>query len=92
MEAGKERLTRNTVRAATNRVERFEGDALFFRFDAPEDENMTPLEGISGPGDSGGLALIEAACDPRVAGLSGTFSGQPKGRYGKSSTVVFPGM
>ena len=36
------------LRAATNRVERVEGDMLVFRFDAPEDEHVTPLEGVSG--------------------------------------------
>lgn len=43
---------------------------------------MTPLEGISGPGDSGGPALIETADGLRVAGLSVASSGRPKGRYG----------
>jgi hypothetical protein len=70
------------LRAATNRVERVEGGTLIFRFDAPGDENVTPLEGISGPGDSGGPALIETPDGPRVAGLSVASSGRPKGRYG----------
>jgi hypothetical protein len=70
------------LRAATNRIERVEGGTLIFRFDAPGDEGVTPLEGISGPGDSGGPALIETADGPRVAGLSVASSGRPKGRYG----------
>ena len=70
------------LRAATNRVERVEGDMIVFRFDAPEDEGVTPLEGISGPGDSGGPALIETSDGPRLAGLSVASSGRPKGRYG----------
>ena len=70
------------LRAATNRVERVEGKMLVFRFDGPEDENVTPLEGISGPGDSGGPALIETADGLRIAGLSVASSGRPKGRYG----------
>jgi hypothetical protein len=70
------------LRAATNIIERVEGSTLVFRFDAPADENVTPLEGISGPGDSGGPALIETADGPRVAGLSVASSGRPKGRYG----------
>ena len=70
------------LRTATNRVERVEGDMLVFRFDAPEDENTTPLEGISGPGDSGGPALIENFGVSKLAGLSVASSGQPRGTYG----------
>ena len=70
------------LRAATNRVERTEGSVLVFRFDAPGDENVTPLEGISGPGDSGGPAFLETADGLRLAGLSVASSGRPKGRYG----------
>ena len=70
------------LRAATNRVDRVEGDTLVFRFDAPEDENVTALEGISGPGDSGGPAFLDTADGLRIAGLSVASSGRPKGRYG----------
>jgi hypothetical protein len=48
------------LRAATNRVESAVNDSLLrFRFDAPGEPGVTELEGISGPGDSGGPALIE---------------------------------
>jgi hypothetical protein len=48
------------LRAATNRVESLVGDSLLrFRFDAPGDPDVTDLEGISGPGDSGGPAFVE---------------------------------
>jgi hypothetical protein len=57
------------LRAATNRVEKADGPFLQFRFDAPEDPNVTDLEGISGPGDSGGPAYIERAA--RVPGEQG---------------------
>ena len=70
------------LRAATNRVERVEGDMLVFRFDAPDDENTTPLEGVSGPGDSGGPALIERSGIQTLAGLSVASSGRPPGTYG----------
>ena len=55
---------------------------LVFRFDALEDEHVTPLEGVSGPGDSGGPAIIETADGLRLAGLSVASSGKPKGTYG----------
>jgi hypothetical protein len=48
------------LRAATNRVESVvDGSILRFRFDAPGDPDVTDLEGISGPGDSGGPAFAE---------------------------------
>jgi hypothetical protein len=48
------------LRAATNRVESVVGDSLLrFRFDSPGEPDVTELEGISGPGDSGGPAFIE---------------------------------
>jgi hypothetical protein len=70
------------LRAATNRVERVEGDMLVFRFDAPDHENTTPLEGVSGPGDSGGPALIESSGVSKLTGLSVASSGRPPGTYG----------
>jgi hypothetical protein len=71
------------LRAATNRVERIDGDMLVFRFDAPTEEGVTPFEGISGPGDSGGLALIETVDGLRLAGLSVAqdSSGHERGTY-----------
>jgi hypothetical protein len=48
------------LRAATNRVESVVGDSLLrFRFDSPGEPDVTELEGISGPGDSGGPAFVE---------------------------------
>lgn len=74
--------TDHKLRAATNRIERVEGDMLVFRFDAPGDENTTPLEGVSGPGDSGGPALIDSSGVTKLAGLSVASSGRPPGTYG----------
>lgn len=45
------------IRQARNRVEEIMFDTLVFVFDAPPD--ALPLEGISGPGDSGGPAYLE---------------------------------
>ncbi len=48
------------LRAATNRVESVvSGSLLRFVFDAPGHPDVTDLEGISGPGDSGGPAFVE---------------------------------
>lgn len=62
------------LRAATNRIDRVAPNWLRFRFDAPP--AATDLEGISGPGDSGGPALIGS----RIAGVS---SGQDDRTTGK---------
>ena len=55
-------------RGATNTVVAASGHALEFTFDAPG--TATPLEGISGPGDSGGPAFIGSGARPCVAGVS----------------------
>lgn len=72
------------LRAATNLVERAESKNLVFRFDAPTDENVTPLEGISGPGDSGGPALLEKNNTLYIAGISVAqdSAGHERGTYG----------
>ncbi|PYQ26587.1 MAG: hypothetical protein DMF56_23535 [Acidobacteria bacterium] len=45
------------LRGATNVVDRVDENVIGFTFDAPP--RATKLEGISGPGDSGGPAIIE---------------------------------
>lgn len=72
------------LRAATNQIDRIDGDMLAFRFDAPADDDVTTLEGISGPGDSGGPALVLTGEGQRVAGLSVAqdSSGRERGTYG----------
>ena len=69
-------------RAATNRVDRVDADWLFFTFDPPE--SASELEGISGPGDSGGPALIQLDGVYRVAGVSvwGKPGARGRGTYG----------
>ena len=65
-------------RAATNRIDRVLESWLVFRFDAPPEG--TALEGISGPGDSGGPALLTVDGKVFVAGVS---SGQDDRGQGK---------
>jgi hypothetical protein len=67
-------------RAATNKVSDLGPKRLFFKFDEPPEG--TDLEGVSGPGDSGGPAMIEVQGRWLVAGISsGSKDGLP-GRYG----------
>jgi hypothetical protein len=67
-------------RAGRNIVDDAGPKRLFFRFDAPPEG--VELEAVSGPGDSGGPALIQSESAASVAGVSsGSAEGQP-GRYG----------
>ncbi|MDQ2075154.1 trypsin-like serine protease [Marinimicrobium sp. ABcell2] len=77
-------------RVAENRVDRAEDGNLSWRFDAPGNPNVLTLEGISGPGDSGGPALIHTDSGWRIAGVG---SGQdtmdgPEGLYGVQEYFV----
>lgn len=57
-------------RVATNRVDSVSTHWIKFRFDEPGNLNTTELEGISGPGDSGGPAFIEVNAKKYLAGVS----------------------
>ena len=69
------------TRAATNRIDGVEQQWLYFAFDAKESANVTELEGISGPGDSGGPAFIDKDGKRYIAGISSHQTAQEK--YGK---------
>lgn len=78
-------------RAAENAVDRVEVGKIWWRFDAPGPASPAlALEGISGPGDSGGPALILDGTGWAIAGIS---SGQdtkdgPEGLYGVEEVFV----
>ena len=67
-------------RAATNVVVDAGPRRLFMKFDAPPDG--TELEGVGGPGDSGGPALIEVSGKWQVAGVSSASMDGKPGQYG----------
>jgi len=71
-------------RAATNRVARVDADWIVVTFDPPG--AATDLEGISGPGDSGGPALLKVGDDYQVAGVSVWGSEGPDRRDGHPGT------
>jgi len=75
----------NKVRGATNRIDRIDPTSIIFKFETPPDG--TDLEGLAGPGDSGGPALLEQDGKLHLLGV-GCFSGAPTqetaGRYGTS--------
>ena len=74
------------IRGATNRVDEATDFWLKFLFDAPDSKRATPLEGISGPGDSGGPAFLDGIeCEILVgvgSGQSTRATGGNPGRYG----------
>jgi hypothetical protein len=80
------------LRAATNRLDGVDEAFLKFRFDAPGDPHVTALEGISGPGDSGGGALIEQGGKVYVLGISSWQDTRPtkrvQGVYGVIENYV----
>ena len=71
------------LRKATNKVEKVDSQHLIFIFDTPP--TCTTLEGISGPGDSGGPALLSVNGEWAIAGISSSQSSPERlgeGRYG----------
>ena len=72
------------LRLAQNRICQVDKQWIVFRFDSPGEDTVLPLEGISGPGDSGGPALIKTANDTcLLAGISSWQDHQgPQGIYG----------
>ena len=58
------------MRAATNVVDSVFGQYFTFSFSPPDDPSATDLEGIGGPGDSGGPALVTDDGQVYVLGVS----------------------
>ena len=58
------------LRAATNVIDEADGQYVRFSFSPPDDKSATHLEGIGGPGDSGGPAFIEKNGKLYIAGVS----------------------
>lgn len=77
-------------RVAENRVDRIENQRLYWRFDKPAQPHALTLEGISGPGDSGGPALINTPEGWRIAGVSSAQNtmGGAEGLYGVDESFV----
>ena len=58
------------LNGADNIVTEVTDELLRFRFDAPASEDSLTLEGVGGPGDSGGPVYIETASGRFIAGVS----------------------
>lgn len=57
-------------RKAYNVIDGIEDNYLSFKFDSPESDKVHKLEGVNGPGDSGGPALIMKGKNLLIAGVS----------------------
>lgn len=77
-------------RLAQNKITRVNENYLMFQFDSSNSQNVLPLEGVNGPGDSGGPALVDTENGMQLIGVSsrGRYSSIVKtildrqGRYG----------
>jgi secreted trypsin-like serine protease len=75
------------MRGATNRLEQADDTSVSFVFDRPE--NATDLEGISGPGDSGGPALVKVNGKWAILGISSGNRGAGKGPCRYDTTEIY---
>lgn len=79
-------LDDGVLRAATNRISEVGDLHLAFEFDSPESGRATVLEGVSGPGDSGGPAFLWVGGINYLVGISSAqdseATGGLEGRYG----------
>ena len=72
-------------RAATNTIDRVDDDRVFIGFDEPP--GGTRLEGVGGPGDSGGPLFVENDDGIQIIGVSSGSMGK-EGRYGLTDVYV----
>ncbi len=74
------------LRAGTNLLQGVSTEWVRFVFDAPESRDVTALEAISGPGDSGGPAMVKRGNNYFLVGISSRQStratGGKEGLYG----------
>lgn len=77
------------VRGATNRIDEVSDLWLKFVFDPPGDPGTTRLEGVSGPGDSGGPAYLDGAEEVTLVGVSSGQSTRAAGGPGRYGVVEF---
>lgn len=82
-------------RKAHNLIEGIEDNYLAFSFDSPSSSRVLELEGVNGPGDSGGPALIQKGRKLFIAGVSsrGYYANEnqgliAEGKYGWTENYV----
>jgi Trypsin len=70
-------------RLAQNKITGANGNYLIFQFDNHDSQDTTPLEGVNGPGDSGGPALVDTESGVQLIGISS------RGRYKSIVRTIF---
>jgi hypothetical protein len=70
-------------RLATNKITGTNENYLTFQFDSPDSQDALPLEGVNGPGDSGGPALVNTDSGIKLIGISS------RGRYKSIFRTIF---
>lgn len=72
-------------RQAWNTITATSGNYLVFAFDHPDESNSLPLEGVAGPGDSGGPALVKTDKGMQIIGISsgGAYPDELAKKYNK---------
>lgn len=77
------------VRGATNRIDEASDRWLKFAFDPPGHDRTTPLEGVSGPGDSGGPAYFHGVEGEILVGVSSGQSTRAAGGPGRYGVIEY---
>ena len=77
------------LRAATNVIDSIFSQYFTFTFSPPDDPTATDLEGIGGPGDSGGPAIVRRDGRDYVVGVSSLNQRGPGGSVRYNSTEVY---
>lgn len=70
-------------RLAKNKITGTNGNYLTFQFDNGDSQDVLPLEGVNGPGDSGGPALVDTESGIQLIGISS------RGRYQSIFRTIF---
>ncbi len=85
---GKKRPVRSDgrCRAVTNVIHEVDADHIFMKFDPPP--GGTELEGVGGPGDSGGPAYVRQDGKAYLVGVSHASMGGKPGRYGTTDIYM----
>ena len=70
LDMGEDEYNDGHFRYIENYISKIRNGMLAFDFDKPNTQNVLPLEGVNGPGDSGGPMLLSTSEGVKIAGVS----------------------